>query len=174
MSLTRRTVLVLIAVAISAVLLRAQISSALLTRGDTFAFYGAQSDARDAYARALLLDRDNAVAADRLVFALAFSKRRTNVERAVTIASRFLSSHPNDVKLLMDRALSLQHLGRLTQARADFVRAGLLARDPRALFFGALDASRTRDIAGMQRLLRMAVAFDPGFVPARRALERRP
>jgi tetratricopeptide (TPR) repeat protein len=172
MSLGRRVAVVVTALVVAAVVLRPQLSSALLTRGDTLAYWGYRQEARRAYERALAFDASNGAAADRLVFDSAVSGDRDAIGEGVAAATRFLALQPHDAAVLMDRAFCYQHLGAYELAADDFYSAGVIARDARALMFAALDKRRLRDDVGSRRLLREAVAVDPRFVPAARALRR--
>ncbi len=167
-----RTVLTTFALIVAGILLRAQLSSALVTRGDSLAYWGERSQARAMYARALVLDRTNRVAADRYAFDASISNNASVIRSGVTVASRYLSRNPDDGILLMDRALCYQHEGTLARAIADFQRAGRIEHDPRAFMFAALDERTLRHSGRARRLLKDAIALDPTFQPARVELAR--
>ncbi len=168
----RRAVLIAAALSASAVVLHAQLSSALVTRGDALAYWGSTPRARLMYERALWFDRDNGTAADRLVFAAMMSHEATLLREGVDVATDYLSRHPNDSALRMDRALCEQRLGRLAAAARDFEGAARARRDPSAMMFAALDERRLSRIGRSRLLLKAALAFDPSFAPARVALRR--
>jgi tetratricopeptide (TPR) repeat protein len=169
--LLRRIGLIVFAIGVVAFVLRPQLSSALLTRGDALAFWGQASDARRLYARALAFDPNNVVAADRYAFSAAISHDADLSDAGVVIATRTLQHAPHDASLLMDRALCYQHLRRYAEAIADFERSAMTSHDPRALMFAAIDERRLHGERQAHRLLLEAVALDPRFTPARRALE---
>lgn len=171
-TVTVRLVLTVFAIACSAVLLRGQLSSALVTRGDAFAYWGERDEARVMYARALFFDERNRVAADRYVFDAALSKKELVVRNGVAVANAYLARVPDDAAVLMDRAMCYQREGSLRSAIADFERAGRYQADPRALMFAALDERALGHRLRARVLLRAATALDHHFAPARLELAR--
>ncbi|MBV8639365.1 MAG: hypothetical protein JO322_14895 [Candidatus Eremiobacteraeota bacterium] len=171
-SVTGRVVLATLGIAFATVLLRAQISSALVTRGDGLAYWGDRKEARASYARALFFDETNRVAADRYVFDAALSDDPADFRSGIAVASRYLVHFPLDGVLLMDRGLCEQREGSLTSAIVDFQKAGNIERDPRPLMFAALDERALHHLGRARMLLRSAIALDHRFEPARSALMR--
>lgn len=171
-TVTGRVALTVVAIACSLVLLRGQLSSALVTRGDALAYWGVRDEARLMYARALFFDDTNGVAADRYVFDAALSKNAVVLRDGVTVASAYLARVPDDGAVLMDRAMCYQHEGSLKAAIPDFERAGRYDRDPRALMFAALDERASHHRPRARLLLRAAIALDHNFGPARLELAR--
>ena len=168
----RKLTLALFATAVSAVILRADLSSALVTRGDALAYFGQRDAARSAYAKALFFDPRNAVAADRYAFDAAMTYDSQTLRGCISIASRYLAKAPRDGAVLMDRALCYQHERCLELAVVDFRRAGEVARDARAFMFAALDERALHRPAAARELFEKALATDPSFLPARRELAR--
>lgn len=123
LSRTRRSACAFAGVVLAAALLRAPVSSALVTRGDDAAQAGDIAAAQRAYRRALWLDRSNAVAADRLAFPLATGKTKQSYLEAVALATATMQRSGSTPSLLADRAFAELRLGRLMAARADFRRA---------------------------------------------------
>lgn len=167
--LVRRLAVVIIGIVAAAVIVRPAVSSALVTRGDELAFRGDVERAREMYRRALLADANNVVAADRYVFSAMMSHRVPLLEAGIAVASASLTRSPRDIAMHMDRALCEQALHRLSSAAVDFEFAGTHARDPRAMTFAALDVANEHKARALQ-LLRIALGFDPKFLPARRDL----
>lgn len=168
----RRLSLIIIAIAVSAALLHRELSSALVWRGDTLAYWGDSASARGAYRRALFFDSSNGVAADRLVFSEAISHVPMLLRDGASDASAFLRGAPSNDSVRFDRALCYQKLGDLALAAADFEAVGNHARSVRALMFAALDRGRLGERRRSRSLLRLALMQDPQFAPARDALAR--
>jgi tetratricopeptide (TPR) repeat protein len=168
----RRLALTLLAATIAAVLLRTQLSSALVTRGDALAYWGLQDAARSAYEKALFFDPRNGVATDRFGFSASMTRDSSVLRRCVSVASRYLTKAPGDAAVLMDRALCFQHQRSLGPAIRDFCRAGKASRDARAYMFAALDERALHRSAEARQLLEEALAVNPQFLPARRELAR--
>lgn len=166
----RKVAIVIISLSISCALLRTQLSSALVTRGDALAYWGDQNEARAAYKKALFFDPLNGVAADRYAFSASMTSDRQILESCVAVASTYLLRAPDNSAILMDRALCYQHQRFLAAAIKDFSRVGETARDARAFMFAALDERVLHQSLRARRLLRKAVLVDPQFLPARREL----
>ncbi len=162
-----RILLTTVAILFAALLLRGQLSSALVTRGDALAYWGAHNDARVMYARALAFDETNRIAADRYAFAAAISNNSDAIRGGIEVASRYLTRFPDDGVVLMDRALCYQHQGKLAAAIADFQRSGRIERDPRAFMFAALDERALHHASRARAFFRTAIVVDPQFTPAR-------
>jgi tetratricopeptide (TPR) repeat protein len=167
----RRGGVIAVAVSLALWLLRPQVSSALVTRGDDLTFRGENARALAIYARALAIDPANTVAADRFAFAALLSHDASAQERGVSVATRALRLEPSNLSLRYDRALCAQALGWHALAADDFEAIGRRSRDPRALLFAALDV-RKADLRRARSLLRLALAIAPSFEPARRDLYR--
>lgn len=168
-SFLRRLAIVVIALSVSALLLRGSISSALVTRGDDLEASRNAPRAMQKYGLALWIDGSNVVAIDRF----AFDAIRSHNKGALAAAIRAIdsSSAPSDA-LMSDRALCFHLLGRYRLAADGFERVGRDAHDARALLFAALDLIRVHQRSRARALLVQAVAYEPGFVPARAALQR--
>ncbi len=173
MSRARRCVLAALGVAGAAAVLRPQISSALVVRGDEMLYMSRPSRALVFYHRALFFDSNNVTAADRYVFVSMMTHRRRVLEGAVAVASSFLQRHGGDVTILMDRALCNRFLGRERAAEVDFVRAGLGRAGAPALVFAGFAALREGSRERARHWWRIALQERPGYAPARRALQRR-
>lgn len=168
----RRIGVIVLALAIATILLRAQVSSALVARGDALALFNRPRDARAIYARALMFDPGNSSAADRLAFAAAMGNDVPLLTSCIAIAGAVISRDPENGPLLMDRALCYQRLRRYALAIDDFRRVGRLLHDPRALMFAALDEGRLDNRRTSRQLLLEALAYDRRFMPAAAALAR--
>ena len=133
MSAPRPRPLLCAAVALGAglLLLRAPLAEALVTRGDDALRNGDGATALRSYRKALTLDPDSIVAADRLAFQLALRHRPADAEAAIHVAAVALARHPGAVPLLADRAFAELQLKRWGAARADFTAAGSAGADPR-------------------------------------------
>jgi tetratricopeptide (TPR) repeat protein len=158
---------------LSVALLRPQLSGALVMRGDDLLYQSRDGRALQFYRRALFVDPENAAAADRYVFVSLMGHGRSSLERAVVVASIFLARHVDDVTLLMDRALCERVLSRNQAAESDFLRAGLISHDARALVFAGYAALRAGGRSRARRWWRLALAMRSGYIPAERALRLR-
>lgn len=168
----RRFVLAAAGVLIAGWLLRDQLSDALVVRGDEFLFRGRLQAANRYYARALAFDADSAIAVDRSVFAALLSHHRDALETGVRLAAGYLARHPDNDAVRWDRAMADRVLDDATAAASDFAIVGYRTRDERALALAGLEARRGGARLRARRLLRAALALDPGFPPALRALAR--
>ena len=169
----RRTALALLGIAAAAWILRPQISDALVVRGDEFLYRSDSKRALDYYRRALAVDGDDAAAADRFAFVAAMTRDvRANAE-ALREASAYLRRHPDDAIVRMDRAMAYRAAGYSGAALADFSLVGALTNDPRAFTFAGFAAERSGDPRLARRMWRAALALQPGFVAAKRALGRK-
>lgn len=168
----RRVALAVLAIALSLMLLRSQLSAALVVRGDDLLYQSQEGRALHFYGRALLFDPNNAAAADRYVFVSMMMRRKPQLESAVATASMFLAQQ-EDATVLMDRALCERLLWRNRAAESDFARAGLITRDARALVFAGYSALRQGSRLRAHHWWRVALMFSAGYVPAQRALRLR-
>lgn len=153
-------------------LFHAEVASALVTRGDDALRAGDQTRAIGYYRRALVVDPRSAMSADRLAFNLLLRHTVVDAREAIVLASTALVIHPDDVPLLVDRALGEQRISRFAQAESDFIRAGRLGHDARYYYFAGRLAMKRGMRAQSRRYFSSAVALDPHFAPARTALER--
>ncbi len=169
----RRCVLAVLGVAGAATILRPQISSALVVRGDEMLYMARTARALVLYHRALFFDPDNAAAADRYVFVSMTTHRRTALEDAVVLATSFLRRHNGNATILMDRALCNRSLGRQRAAELDFVRADMERKNAAALVFAGYAALRLGDPSRARHWWRMSLNEHPDYTPAEKALRRR-
>lgn len=168
----RRFALALTGAAAAAVLFRADVAAALVTRGDDVLRTG---DARAAvcyYQRAAAIDRSSTVAADRLAFTLLMRRAHGDAQAAFAAADAALRVQPDDPALLADRAFAGLRLSRWRSAERDFAAAARVARDPRYAHLAARMAERAHDPRAMRAHLLAAVALDRAYAPARVLLAR--
>ncbi len=166
----RRFALAGIALVLAAGLFRAQIGTALITRGDDALRNGDRTAAVRYYRRALAIDEHSVLAADRLAFDLDMRRGPGDAQAAIDVATAALKANPDNPSLLADRGLAEQRLRRLAEAEQDFASAGEIARDPRYDHFAgrvALTRGREREA---RRYFRTALERDAHFDPARAAL----
>jgi Tfp pilus assembly protein PilF len=168
----RRLAVASTGITLAAILLRGQISSALVVRGDDLNYRGDGARARLMYTRAIAVDPSNGVAVDRFAFAAVIAHRQELRTPAIRVATAYLRRHPNDSRVLTDRALLYQAEQAYVQACRDFSSAAMLDGDVQAFTFAGFDALH----AHLPRLasadFARALASDPHFIPARRGLER--
>jgi hypothetical protein len=169
---TRRLFVALVGIFASFVLLRPQISAALVVRGDDLLYRSDEGRALSFYKRALTVDADDAVAADRFVFVEMLEHRRDGLNAAVRVADAFLERHQEDATLLMDRGLCEHLLRRDRAAEEDFVASGRFAHDPRPLVFAGYEALRLGYRQSARSLWREAVSYGRHYAPALLALRR--
>lgn len=129
--LVRRLSCAALALTASAVVFRAPLAEAIVTRGDDAWRSGAPAEAIRFYRRALAIDPASSVAADRLAFQLAIRHDRADAQAARELADRVLRLRPADPALLADRAFAELELRRWGDAQRDFAQAGKVAHDPR-------------------------------------------
>lgn len=113
----RRLALATFALAISALAFRSPLAAAIVTRGDDAWQAGDLGAAVRSYRKALFIDPDSVVAADRLAFQLALHHDAPAAEEAIAVAGRALTRHPGDRGLLADRALAELQLHRIARLR---------------------------------------------------------
>ena len=169
LNFARRLGIVALAVIVAAMLLRPQISSALVVRGDELQLRGQGVHSLEIYARALAFDPTNVTAADRYAFAAVLGHDASAERKCVLISTNALLVNPRDSTLRYDRALCEHRLDAFAAAAADFAIVGIDRHDARALLFAALDLRRIRSPQA-RKLLRMAAAQHPAFRPAVRDL----
>ena len=168
----RRLALSALALMVSALLLRGQISSAIVLRGDQEAYVGHDAHANALYLRALYVDPHNAVAVDRFAFGTLSGHRPRMMRRGILVASRYLIQTPRDATVLMDRALLEEALGHFADAERDFGRVALLRASAQAYTFAGFAALRAGDRKGAVAYWHGAARIDASYVPARVALAR--
>lgn len=170
LSLGRRLAVAAAGVACAAVLLRTQVGSSLITRGDDLARAGDVTGAVRAYTRATQFDSHSAAASDRLAFTLLMRRGRGDAARAFAIAGATLQVAPGDAALHADRGFAAERLGRWRDAERAFAAAADAARDPRYAHLAARMAQHSDDPAATRLHLHAALAIDPRYAPARAAL----
>ena len=168
----RRLALSAFALMISTLLLRGQISSAIVLRGDQEAYVGNGAHANALYLRALYVDPHNAVAVDRFAFGSLSGHRPAIMRHGLRVASRYLSEAPRDTIVLMDRALLEEALARFADAKRDFGRVASLRGSAQAYTFAGFAALRAGDRKGAVAYWRVAARIDASYLPARIALTR--
>lgn len=171
MRVARRFVVVLIAIAISGMLLRDQLGQTLLGRGDAALALGDPFSAIRYYQRGLTFDAGSPSIRDRIAFASLLLGTPTALRRCIRVTSRINDAHEATPALLLDRALCEKRLGRLRAASADLLALGERTHDARALTFAALLARRFSSRRVVISELRQAVRFDPRDSFARARLE---
>lgn len=169
----RRTAVALVGITVAAYVLRPQMSDALVVRGDEFLYRADSRRALQYYRRALLLDADDGAAVDRYAFVATMSRDRHVNDAVLRETSAYLQRHPDDAIVRMDRAMAYRAAGVAPAALADFALVGARTGDPRAYVFAGYAARRSGDMRLARRLWRAALALQPGFIAARRALARR-
>jgi tetratricopeptide (TPR) repeat protein len=168
----RRTALALVGIGVAALILRPQISDALVVRGDEFLYRAEPGRALEYYRRAFEVDGDDGAAVDRFAFVASMRRDpRTNAE-ALRETSAYLERHPGDTTVRMDRAMTYRAAGIMRGALADFSLVGAWTGDPRAYTFAGYAALRCGDASLARRLWRAALTLQPGFAAAKRALRR--
>jgi hypothetical protein len=165
----RQCIVVLLAVFFAGWLCRHQISNMLVERGDVAAI-SHPAHAVVLYHRALALDGENTVAADRLIFRGLMSHDAKGLRDAVELGRVELKRSPGDTASQMDMALCEQVLRRFNDAERDFEAVGVKTRDARALLFAADDEAKLRNVRRQMQILRLARHLDPNFIPVRVAM----
>lgn len=171
-SLPRRLAIAFASLALSALLFRGQVATALIARGDEFLQRGRVERASHYYLRALVFDRRSALAADRAAFAGILLRTPRALTDAIDAASLGLANHPDDPDLLADRGLCYQLEHHNAEASRDFARAARLKADARLYHFAAWNALRSGNAAAARAFWRAALSADAEFIPARLALDR--
>jgi tetratricopeptide (TPR) repeat protein len=169
----RRIALALCGIATAAWILRPQISDALVARGDEFLYRADARRALEFYRRALGVDGDDGAAADRFAFVAAMLRDSSANAEALRETSAYLQRHPDDMIVRMDRAMAYRAAGISQAALSDFSLVGARTNDPRAFTFAGYAAERSGDAPLARRLWRAALALQPAFIAAQRALERK-
>lgn len=170
--LWRRLALALSAVVAAGFLFHGQLSSALVTRGDDLVQIGEPQHALHYYARALVLDRDSTLAAERYAFTGLMIKTQASLQSAVAVASEALRKAPDDEAIVTDRALCLNSLGKFREAMTDFVWLAKRTNDLRYYEFAAQAARRAGERDRARALFAAVLERRPDFVAARRELAR--
>jgi tetratricopeptide (TPR) repeat protein len=168
----RRTTVALVAVALSAAIVRPQLADALVVRGDEYLYRAQPSRALGYYARALAIDAGDGAAADRFAFVAMMLHDRAAIAEALRVTSAYLQLHPGDTTVRLDRAMAFRADGNASGALADFSLAGAQTGDARALTFAGYAAKVLGKQSLARRLWSSALAVNHNFTPAARALER--
>lgn len=168
----RRVALALGGIFISAAIMRTQLADALVVRGDGCLYRARPACAFRYYRRAMWFDSDNGLAVDRFVFVAMMTRDRAALDEGVGLASTYLRRHPDDSVVRMDRAMVYRAAGRNARALLDFAIVGRHTHDARALTFAGFAAKSIGQRARAKTFWLAALAFAPGFPPARHALDR--
>ena len=172
METTRRVALAFGALVLTGALLRGPLSDALVSRGDEFLRGGDPRIGRVYYLRALFLNPDSAAAVDRLAFGDLELRTPASLREATTVSAGFLSRHPDEWSVRLDRALALHAERRDAAAALEFMR---IAEQRRAFpYFGLAGhaALRAGDKTMARRAFAEALRIQPGYAAARRILGR--
>jgi tetratricopeptide (TPR) repeat protein len=170
--LARRLLILVTALLLCALLFHGTVAVALISRGDAFLQRGKPDSSLAYYSRALLFDGGSALAADRYAFASMLSRRSSDIDQGIAVATRALNTDDSSVALLTDRALLFQLKRDYRDAALDFARAAQTTADPRLFHFAGWAAFRAGDRQRAISLWRQALRSDRGFTPARIALSR--
>ncbi len=168
----RRFCIAVASMTLAARIFAPQVADGLVLRGDDFMYRNAPVEAMSRYERALSIDSANASATDRVVFVGMELRTAQSLRRAVDVATGYLRRQPNDAVILADRALCYLIERRYALAQADFERAATVRRDARYFVFAGWAARHERDSRRARQLWLRALAVDPNYTLARRALER--
>jgi tetratricopeptide (TPR) repeat protein len=166
-SRARRFTMALCALAGAALLFRSQVADALVLRGDDYLYRGEPARALQRYARALALDPFSQSAVDRYVFV---SIERSDFSGAVAVATRYLSSRPNDGTVRTDRALCYLHERRYALAERDFESAARATGSAPTFVFAGWAARHAGNLKAARALWMQALRIRPGYRPATLAL----
>lgn len=134
----REMLLVCFAIAVCALLFRAQISTALVLRGDDLLARGDASAALNKYEFALRVDASNGAALDRVLFAALQERGEGTLRRVLNRADAYLARHPQDAAVLQDRALCELILRKRAAAARDLERTARITRDPQTYAFAEI------------------------------------
>ncbi len=170
----RRFAIASMAILAAGLLMRAQLSSALVVRGDEYLYRARPAEAARFYRRALFFDASDAAAIDRIDVLAILAHNAGQLRSAVWVSSAYLAAHPGDATIRADRALVYRLLGRDDRAQADFGIAGAQRGDPLDLSFAASLARAHGNLARARTYWRAALKSDPRYAPALRGLGRRP
>lgn len=141
----RRFTLCALALSVAGSLFRPQLADALVARGDELLYRNQPVAAEVHYARAVALDPDSGVAADRFVFTAMRQHTPAALARAFGAATAYLKRHPGDPAVLTDRALCDLIAKHYAAASRDFLRAARNAGYRRELLFAAIAERRARE-----------------------------
>ena len=166
----RRVAVALFALLSGALLFRPQLAGALVDRGDQYFYRGNLVQAQHRYRRALFVDPESEVAADRYVFSGMQLGSADTLQDAARVADHYLKIHPQDAALLADRGLCYLRLRRYEFAEADFTASAKLLHSAQYYVFAGWAARRERDNLRARSLWRAALAVQPGYAPALAAL----
>ncbi|MGR4065145.1 MAG: hypothetical protein ACLQPV_06825 [Vulcanimicrobiaceae bacterium] len=160
------------AASVAGALVRDQIASALVARGDELLYRSSVAASIAYYRRAVTIAPSSAAAVDRLAFAATLLRDRNSLQEAAISTSRYLEEHPADDAIRADRAFVLRLLGQYARAAGDFAIAGTRRHDPRLLALAGYSELRAGDRRSARRDWIEALAVDASFRPAALALAR--
>ena len=116
----RRFRMAITGIVLAAFLFRSQVAQALVVRGDDFMYRGESATALAHYSRALRLDPNSSIAADRYVFVQMERHTGTALRSCISTANAYLLKNPNDATVLGDRAMCYLLQRRYARALRDF------------------------------------------------------
>jgi tetratricopeptide (TPR) repeat protein len=154
----------------AAILFRPQLGDALIIRGDDYLYRGDSAQALERYRRALAIAPFSQAAVDRYIFVSIQRQTPGALSSAVEIATRYLSTFPDDETIRADRALCYLHLRRYVEAQLDFEHAAHTSNSATDYVFAGWAAKHAGQRRAAQRLWRQALTAQPHFGPARLAL----
>lgn len=166
----RRAGLAFLAIATAGLILRGQISAALIVRGDELLVRNSYTAARARYERAFWLDPQSETAVDRLTFVAMQQRTRSALSNGVAVASRYLREHPNSAAIRFDRGLCLLLLKAYRPASEDFKIAAGVTRSAQQFVFAGWAAKRSGHVREAVTLWRLALAIRHRYRPALLAL----
>jgi tetratricopeptide (TPR) repeat protein len=170
-SASRRLGMALTAVAAAGLLLRGEISGALVVRGDEMLVRNDYRGASARYLRALAFAPDSDVAVDRLLFAAMQDRSPAMLSEGISIASRYLRDRPASATVLFDRGLSLLLVKAYRRAFFDFRAAAIITGDPQQFVFAGWAAKRAGSPGIAIALWKRAIALRHRYRPALLALK---
>ena len=171
-SIARRFGLCALALSCSALLLRTEVSCAIVTRGDDELYRGSVDHARALYRRAVRVDPRNESATDRLAFTSIFGHRRARMRDGVNTATKYLLQVGESVAIRIDRALLEEALGEFTAGADDFVRLASLERTAESFTIAGVAVLHANEPDHARALWKRARRIDPTYRPAIIALQR--
>lgn len=173
-SRVRRFAVAFVALALCAIIFRAQLAQALVVRGDDYLYRGDSAAALERYRRALNLAPASQAAADRFVFVSLQHNTAISLRAAVNVATQYLSARPDDPALLADRALCYLHERRYARAESDFERAARASDAPDAYVFAGWAAKHMGHGRDARVLWEKALSVRRNYRPALTALAENP
>lgn len=138
----RRCSLALAAAALAWIFLHPYVADALCLRGDEYLRLGDPRTAERYYHRAVVVDGDSRTATDRFVFASLEIRTASALSAGIDVSGSYLSRHPFETQIRLDRALALFAVGRNAEAARDLRVVGTALGDLRYLRLADLAAER--------------------------------